>query len=322
MRAIVVRAFGGPEVMESEDIPDPVPGPLQVLIRVKAIGVNPVETYIRAGTYPRLPPLPYTPGADAAGIIEGVGERVTLFKKGDRVYTHGLAEASGAYAELAVADQAQAHRLPDNTTFQQGTALGTAYATAYRALFLRGQARPGDTVLIHGATGGVGSAAVQLARYRGLIVIGTGGTSKGRELAAAQGAQHVLDHTQADYMTRVMTLTGGRGVDLVIEMLANVNLDRDLDVLAVRGRVVVVGNRGRVEIDPRKTMGKDAAILGMTMPNATPEERKEIHAALEAGLESGALRPVVGRELPLGEAGAAHVAVLKPGAFGKIVLIP
>jgi len=117
-------------------------------------------------------------------------------------------------------------------------------------------------------------------------------------------------------------MTGGRGVDVIVEMLANVNLDRDLDLIALHGRVMVVGNRGRIEIDPRKIMGKDAAVLGMTMFNATAEEYRTIHAALVAGLESGALAPVVGREMPLAQAAQAHAAVMEPGAFGKIVLIP
>jgi NADPH2:quinone reductase len=137
-----------------------------------------------------------------------------------------------------------------------------------------------------------------------------------------QGAHHVLNHREPDYIQQVTTLTSGRGVDVILEMLANVNLDRDLDVLAMRGRVVVVGNRGRIEIDPRKLMGKDSSIVGMVGPNATAEEIRETHAGLGAGLEAGALKPVVGREMPLEDAGQAHVAVMEPGAYGKIVLIP
>jgi NADPH2:quinone reductase len=195
------------------------------------------------------------------------------------------------------------------------------YATAWRALFIRAGARAGDTVLVHGASGGVGTAAVQIARAHGLKVIGTAGTDEGRRLVAAQGAHEVLDHRQPDYLQRVMPLTGGAGVDVVLEMLANVNLDRDLEVLAFKGRVVVIGSRGRVEIDPRKTMGKDAAILGMTLFNATREEFREIHAGIVAGLANGTLLPVIGRELPLADAPQAHKAVMDAGAAGKIVLL-
>ena len=247
---------------------------------------------------------------------------MSAFKKGDRVYAHGVAAGSGAYAELAVSDDHQVHRLPDVVSFQQGAAIGVPYGTAWRALFMKAQARPGETVFVNGASGGVGTAAVQIARFRGLHVIGTAGTERGLALVREQGAHHVLNHRDPDYIQQVTSLTGGRGADVIIEMLANVNLDRDLDVLALRGRVVVVGNRGRIEIDPRKLMGKDSAIVGMVGPNATPDEVRETHAALGAALEAGALKPVVGRELPLEDAPKAHVAVMEPGAYGKIVLMP
>ena len=322
MKAVVVREFGPPDVMKVETVPDPKPGPTQVLIRVKAVGVNPVETYIRSGSYARKPNLPYTPGSDVAGIIEAVGTNVSGFKAADRVYAHGVAAGSGGYAELVLSEDSQVHRLPDGVSFEQGAAIGVPYGTAWRALFMKAHARAGETVFINGASGGVGTAAVQIARFRGLRVIGTAGTERGLALVREQGAHHALNHRDPDYIQQVMPLTGGRGADVILEMLANVNLDRDLDILALRGRVVVVGNRGRVEIDPRKLMGKDSSIIGMVGPNATPEEVLETHAALGAGLEAGALKPVVGREMPLGDAAKAHVAVMEPGAYGKIVLIP
>lgn len=322
MKAIVVREFGPPEVMKLEELPDPTPGRGQVLVRVNAVGVNPVETYIRAGTYARKPSLPWVPGTDVAGIVERVGPEAMTFMAGDRVYAHGVAAGHGGYAELALCDQSQVHPLPLHVTFQQGAAIGVPYGTAWRALFLRAQARAGETVLVHGASGGVGVAAVQIARASGLRVIGTAGTDEGLALVRDQGAHEVLNHRSEGYLQQVMPMTGGRGVDVVLEMLANVNLDHDLDVLALRGRVMVVGNRGRVEIDPRKIMGKDGTVLGMTMFNATTEELHQVHAALVAGLENGTLKPVIGRELPLADAAKAHVAVMEPGAFGKIVLIP
>jgi NADPH2:quinone reductase len=319
MRAIVVRAFGGPEVMTLEDVPPPTPGPGQVALRVRAVGVNPVDTYIRTGTYARKPSLPYTPGTDVAGTVDAVGTGVTRVKPGDRVYAHA---AVGGYAEVALCEDWQAHPLAARVSFSQGAAIGVPYATAWRALFLRARARAGETVLVHGGSGGVGTAAIQIARAHGLQVIATAGTPEGAALASAQGAHHVLNHREAGYLQRVPEITSGLGVDVVLEMLANVNLDRDLDVIARGGRVVVIGNRGRVEIDPRKAMGKDGAILGMTLFNATREELHEIHAGLTAGLEAGTLTPVVGRELPLADAVKAHIAVMEPGALGKIVLVP
>jgi NADPH2:quinone reductase len=319
MKAIVVRAFGGPEVLQLEDVPDPVPGSGQVSIRVRAVGVNPVDTYIRSGLYARKPPLPYVPGTDLGGVVDATGPGVTRLAPGDRVYAHAVA---GACAELAVCDEWQAHRLPDGVSFGQGAAIGVPYATAWRALFIRAGARAGETVLVHGGSGGVGIAAIQIARAHGLRVIATAGSDEGLRTIGQQGAHDVLDHREPEYLQRVLPLTAGAGVDVVLEMLANVNLDRDLDLLAFRGRVVVIGNRGRIEIDPRKTMGKDAAILGLTLFNATREEFREIHAGIVAGLENGSLRPVVGREMPLAETAAAHTAVMQPGAKGKIVLMP
>jgi NADPH2:quinone reductase len=161
-----------------------------------------------------------------------------------------------------------------------------------------------------------------MARAGGLTVIGTAGTEKGRKLVLEQGAHHVVDHRKEGYAEEIMALTKGRGVDVILEMLANVNLAKDLTLLALRGRVVVIGNRGSIEINPRATMQRDLSILGLTLLNATKEELVGIHAALVAGLESGTLNPVVGREMPLADAPLAHRAVMDPGAYGKIVLIP
>ncbi len=320
MKAIRVQEFGGPDVLQLEDVPDLTPGAGQVVVRVRAIGVNPVDTYIRSGLYPMKPSLPYTPGMDAAGIVESTGEGVKQVAAGDGVYVAGT--ISGAYAQQALCLATQVHRLPSHVTFEQGAAIGVPYATAYRALFHRAEARPGDLVLVHGATGGVGIAAVQIARAAGMTIIATGGTEKGRTSVGQQGAHHVLDHHAPNYLDQLQVLSGGNGVDVILEMLANVNLGKDLGVLAKHGRVVVIGSRGPVEINPRETMSRDASILGMTLLNTSEQDQASIHAALVAGLENGSLRPIVGKELPLADAARAHEIVLQPGAFGKIVLIP
>ena len=319
MRAIVVREFGPPDVMTVEEVPDPVAAPGQVVIRVGAAGVNPVDTYIRSGTYARTPPLPYTPGMDVGGTVLAAAADVTRVQAGDRVYAYGVA---GGYAELVACDASQVVRVPDWVSPQQGAAIGVPYGTAWRALLLRADARPGQSVLVHGASGGVGLAAVQIGRARGLHVIGTAGTDAGEAAVRAAGAHQVLNHRAPGYLDQVLAATGGKGVDVVVEMLANVNLDRDLDVLAFRGRVVIIGNRGRVEIDPRKIMGKDAAVLGMTVFNTPREDMQEIHAGIAAGLANRTLAPVVGRELPLAAAPDAHRLVMEPGAMGKLVLVP
>jgi NADPH2:quinone reductase len=322
MRAICVRTTGGPEVLVLENLPDPTPGEGQLLVRLHAAGVNPVDVYIRSAAQGRNPVLPYVPGMDGAGVVESAGPKVTGFAPGDRVYLSGTASLpmNGTYAERAVCTPAHVHPLPAHLSFSQGAAVNVAYATAYRSIVDRASARPGETILVHGGSGGVGIAAIQIGRAMGLRVLATAGTERGRDLVLQQGAHLAFDHRAPDYLTRILAATGGRGVDVIIEMLANVNLDKDLGLLARNGRVVVVGNRGRVEIDARQTMGRDAAILGMTLMNATPEDRVRIHAALDAGLANGSLTPVVGREFPLAEAAAAHEAVMEAGAHGKIVL--
>jgi NADPH2:quinone reductase len=318
MKAVRVHEFGGPEQLEVEDVEEPRPAAGEVLVEMHAIGINPVDTYIRSGTHAVKPALPYTPGSDGAGIVLSVGEGVQRLAPGDRVYVAG--SRTGTYAERAVGRESQVQPLPERTSFAEGAALGVPYSTAYRALFQIARAAPGEWLLVRGASGGVGVAAVQLARAAGLTVIGTAGTEAGKALVREQGAHHVLDH--GDVAGRLQDLTGGRGADLILEMLANRNLAEDLTLLARRGRVVVIGNRGTIEINPRDAMRRDAAIFGMTLFNATEEERSSIHAALRAALENGTVRPVIGRRLPLAEARRAHELVLEPGARGKIVLVP
>jgi NADPH2:quinone reductase len=324
MRAIVVREFGPPDVMKLESVPTPTPAAAQVLVRLRAAGVNPVETYIRAGAYARKPNLPYTPGADGAGLVEAVGAEVKEFKHGDRVYIAGDNVALvgvGTYAEYALCSEAMLHRLPPRASFAQGAAMGVPYGTAYRALFMKAVAKPGETVFVHGATGGVGIAAVQLACAHGLTVIGSGGTDRGLEQVRAHGASTIVNHKEPNYLDQVMRATNGRGVDVILEMAAHLNLDKDLTVLARYGRIVIIGNRGRIEVDPRQAMSRDATIVGMTLFNVTPPELASIHSALVAGLSNGSLAPLVGREMPLSDAPRAHEAVLEPGAIGKIVLV-
>ena len=320
MKAIRVNQFGGPDVLLLEDVEDLKPGPGQVVVHVNAAGVNPVDTYIRAGVYPTLPPLPYTPGLDGAGIVEAIGEGVRTIKVGDRVYIAG--SISGTYAELALCNESNVHPLPNNVSFSQGAGVNVPCATAYRGLFHRAQAKPGERVLVHGATGGVGIAAVQLSRAAGLTIYGTGGTKEGLELATREGAHYVANHTEDGYLDRLKGQTDGQGFDVIIELMASVNLGKDLPALAKRGRVVVIGSRGPVEINPRDAMGKDAAILGMTLFNVNEADHASIHSALVAALENGTLRPIIDEEIPLKEASRAHNEVVASGSHGKIVLIP
>ncbi len=320
VKAIRVHEFGEPEVMQLEEVAALVPGPAEVLVRLHAVGVNPVDAYIRSGLYRPDLKLPYTPGLDGAGVISAAGSGVKHRHVGQRVYVAW--SLSGTYAQEVLCTEFQTHPLPDVTSFGQGAAIGVPYGAAFRALFQRAHAVAGETVLVHGASGGVGTAAVQLARGAGMRVIGTAGSDEGKALVLAQGAHHVLNHRSDGYLDELPELTCGRGVDVILEMLANINLDRDLGLLAIGGRVVVIGSRGRVEIDPRTAMGKETAILGMTLYNANDKELASMHAAFCEGLVNGTLRPVVSRELPLAAAAAAHHAVMETSSFGKIVLLP
>jgi NADPH:quinone reductase len=320
MKAIQVHSFGGPEVLEFREVPEPKPGPGQVLVRVHAAGVNPYDTYMRTGTYAIKPQLPYTPGSDAAGIVEAIGDSVKKVKTGDRVYT--AKTLTGAYAEYALTDESQVNVLPAKTSFAQGAGLWVPYGTAYHALYHQAGAHASETLLIHGASGGVGIAAVQFARAMGMTVIGTASSSRGAELVKKEGADYVVDHSKPGHAEEIMRITGGRGADVILEMLANVNLATDLKLHALRGRTIVIGNRGEITINPRDLMGRRASVRGFTLWAATEAEIADIHAAIAAGLENGTLRPIVGREIPLKDAAQAHQEVLAPGSFGKIVLVP
>jgi NADPH2:quinone reductase len=320
MKAIVVREFGGPEVLKLEEVPTPRPAAGQVLVRIRAAGVNPYDTYMRNGVYAIKPPLPYTPGSDGAGTVEAVGEGVNKLKPGDRVYT--AKTVTGAYAEYALTLGSQVHPLPAKITYAQGAGVWVPYGTAYHALYQCTRARAGEALLVHGASGGVGIAAVQIARAMGLTILGTAGTEKGLELVKREGAHHAFDHSKSGYLEQILKATTGRGVDLILEMLANANLGQDLKLLAPHGRVVVIGSRGDVTITPRDLMSRRGSIQAFTLWGISEAEEQEIHAGLIAGLENGTQRPVVGKELPLAEAARAHKDVLEPGAFGYIVLVP
>lgn len=320
MKAIRVESFGDPEKMQLTDIPRPEPARGEVVIEVAAAGVNPVDTYIRGGVYPQLPEPPYTPGTDAAGTVTALGKGLTGIKEGDRVYCAGCPD--GTYAQFIVCPIERIYPLPNAIGFFEGACLGVPGGASWRALFQRGAAKAGETVLIHGASGAVGLSAVQLAHAAGLKVLGTASTQKGLDLVSELGAAEVFNHYDPKYIQTLKAATADKGIDLIIEMLANTNLEKDLDLLAPGGRVVVVGSRGRIEIDPRATMGKETDIRGMSLFSATMAEIAQIHAALIGAMKAGFYKPVVAAKYPLAQAAEAHRQILKTGNCGNIVLIP
>lgn len=321
MRAVRVNAFGGPEVLRVDtNVPLPVLGDEDVLVRVKAVGVNPVETFIRAGADSNRPDLPFILGFDCAGVVEGIGANVQKFKPGDRVFTSRT--NSGAYAEFASAPAKYVHPLPNALSFQQGAALSIPYLAAYRALIHRGMGKAGETVLVHGASGGVGTATVQLARAYGMRVLGTAGTSEGRKAVSDAGAHFVFNHRDPDYLDEIRRVSSDHGIDLIIEMAANRHLGQDLALLAAGGRVVVVGGRGLVEVNPRDMMSREATVLGLRLFQSSDKDLFRAHAAIQAGIETGWLRPIVGKEYPLENASEAHSDLMSgKGAVGKMVLV-
>lgn len=295
---------------------DLVPRSDQILVRVEAFGINPVETYIRSGHYDPLPSLPYTPGNDAAGIVLSVGPDVVSPKvnEGDRVWITG--SVSGTYAQKCVCNSSDVHPLPDNITFAQGAGVGVPYRTAVRALVLIAKATSRNSVLVHGATGGVGLASLQIARMIGVTSIVATASSDSdsiKQLLIENGATQVFSHGDPAIPN----------VDIIIEMLANVNLGRDLKHLNKHGRIVVVGNRGDVTIDPRDLMKCQGSVHGMVGPGSA-EERAEIDTIIQKGLESGDLRPVVAGIDGMGEIQDAHSEVMthSKGTRGKIVVNP
>ncbi|XP_036611290.1 quinone oxidoreductase [Trichosurus vulpecula] len=320
MRAIRVFEFGSPEVLKLQEVPVPEPGANEVLIKVHACGVNPVETYIRSGTYSRTPTLPYTPGSDVAGVVEAVGKSVGSFKKGDRVFT--TKTVTGGYAEYTTAQDHTVFPLPENMDFGQGAAIGIPYFTAFRALIHSARAKPGESVLIHGASGGVGIAACQIARAYGLKVLGTAGTEHGRKIVLKNGAHKVFDHREPGYVDKIQEYVGENGVNVIIEMLSNINLQHDLHLLSYGGRVIIVGSRGPIEINPRDTMKKETSIIGVSLYSCPKDDFLQSLAALLAGMETGWLQPVVGPHYLLENAAQAHEDIIKSqGASGKMILV-
>jgi NADPH2:quinone reductase len=304
-----------------EKIPVPKHGENEVLIKVYAAGVNPFETYIRQGLYSVSPKLPYTPGCDCAGVVQAVGSKVTKHKVGDRVFT--TAKVNGSYAEYAVCPENSCWRLAERLSFAQGAGIGVPYFTAYRCLHQLAHARPSQSILIHGASGAVGLASVQLARALGMTVFGTAGTDDGLQLVKRSGANHVFNHRKAGYAEEMMKITHGKGFDLIFEMLANVNLDKDCEMIGHKGTIVVIGSRGKVEINPVHLMVKDAKIMGMHLGHGTTDQRDwdDMGAALVAGFENGTLTPVVDREYKLEKACDAHRDIIESsGAKGNLIL--
>ena len=341
MRAMVVRRYGPPEVFELRQSPEPQPKPGEVLIRVKAIGVNFADLLQRMGLYPKAPKPPFIPGLEVAGVVERTSESgrpaagMTL-RPGDAVAA--LTQCS-AYAEWVAIPADQVFRLPPGMTFEDAAAIPANYLTAYHSMFAMGNLQPGDRILIHGAAGGVGIAAVQLARARGLLIFGTAGGSK-HEYLRKIGVDHVIDYEKADFVQTVRKFAP-EGIEMVMDPIGGRSFSRSYECLGPTGRLVVYGLsaaagqggsrnlfRGALALaqtprfHPLKLMSANISIIGVSLgglqarPALLQGEIDELFRLYGAGK----IRPVVGKTFPLAQAAEAHRYIHDRKNTGKVIL--
>jgi len=278
-----------------------------------------VETYQRKGPASAYNiKLPAILGKDGAGVVEEVGPN-SKWKKGDRVY---IAIAFGGYAQFAVANDNEIFRLPEHVSFEQGAAIGVPYRTAYNALFHIAKSDPSDLVLIHGCSGGAGVACLEFCKQRGIRVIGTAGTEEGLKLIKERGCEEVFNHREEGYVEKISKHTGGKGVNVIIEMLANVNLVHDMNLVAIGGRIVIVGCRGEITINPRLLMGKRSSVHGMILGQATEKEKEEMEHAIFGGLTNKTLNPLINKIYPLKDISKVHHDIINSTAYGKLIVLP
>lgn len=323
MKAVRISEFGGPEVLNLVDVKEPSPNKGEVRVKLFTIGLNPSESYTISGTYAyNIPKLPYIPGSDGAGIVEEIGERVENVKVGDRVYVCAINDKrnTGTYAEKVVMDAKSVFHLPAEMSFEQGAALGVPVFTAYRALIQKAKIRAGEVVLIHGASGAVGTIAVQIAKSVGAIVIGTSSTEQGRETVLNLGADFAIPHVTEENKDQLLELTNGKGPDVIIEFLADVNLEIDTKIITAYGRIVIVGSRGTIKFTPRNIMSTDASVTGMSFINLRKDEAKEMYHGVKALVAKGLVKPVIGRKFNLNEIREAHKHLMGSSGDGRTII--
>jgi NADPH:quinone reductase-like Zn-dependent oxidoreductase len=324
MKAVRIHEYGGPDVLVYEDVATPTPGPAQVLVRLRAAAVNPIDAAVRSDAFPTPRRPPKILGSDGAGVVETVGADVHDLAPGDEVFFTGLGVGSeGSYAEYALIAPVQAVRKPAGASFEEAAALGLAFSTAWYGLVRRAELQAGETVLVQGAAGGVGSAAVQLAHAHGARVLAVVGSNDDARRVRELGADETVNRHEADVTAEVRRLTGEHGVDVVLELVVSTNLAADLDMIVRGGRIACIGAgpTPTVDVPTGKAIGIDAALLFGSSSNAGRAGVAEALTDVARLVETGELRPVVGRVLPLARAREAH-ELLAGHHFGKIVLVP
>ncbi len=321
MKAVQVTKFGGPEVLAYVDLPDPSPGEGQVLMRVEAIGVNFADLKAREGGHISAARPPFTPGLEAAGTVLAVGAKVRRVASGDRV----VAFPAGAYAERVVAPEALTYRLHAAVPFDAAAAFLLVFNTAYHALKTQGRLAAGESVMIHAAGGGVGTAAVQLAKLWGARVFACAGSNEKLAKVKELGADETINYVTQDIAEEVRRLTGGKGVDLVLESVGGEVFEKSLQVLALMGRMVIFGNSsGRPRtVDETALQGMSKTLAGLSVGGIRARHPEFLRSGCEELLHllaEGKIRAVIGRKLPLREAAEAHRFIASRASFGKILL--
>lgn len=332
MKAAVITTTGAPEMIHWTDMPTPVVGKGQVLVRTEAVAVNPIDTYIRGGIVNAALPNPYIIGCDLAGVVEAIGEGIELFKVGDRVWgsNQGLFGRQGSFAELCAIDEKWLYPIPDGVNSESAAAGALVGITAHLGLFLHGGLKAGENVFVNGGTGGVGSAVVQLARAAGAIVITTAGSPEKAAACERLGATHVIEYRTQDIDKEFAKIIASTGpIHLWFETQRTPTLDRTISLMAPRGRIILMAGRdSRPEFPVGPFYVKDLRAIGFAMFNATPVEQRNVSLELNKVLADGRYKPLIGATFPLSEAAKAHQLqeenTLKSAGTlsGKIVLKP
>lgn len=337
MRAVVVQKFGPPEVLQLSELPDPQLGPRQVLIRVAAIGINFADLFMRMGMYPRAPHPPFVPGLEVAGIIDSVGSEVTEgFREGDRVFA--LSGNCGGYASKIAVSASQVFNIPGGLTFAEAAALPVNYLTAWHSMFEMGNLRSGDRILIHGAAGGVGIAAVQLAQTHGIVTIGSAGPTK-QKLLAELGVDYSINHASQNFLTEVRRIAPD-GIEMVLDPIGGETLARSYSCLGQMGRLVIYGMSSAVsdsgrrsiwrmfksylqmpKLKPLKIMSENKAIVGVSLGRLTANIIRREMQDLVAVIGEYGIRPHIGATFPLEQAAEAHRHIHSRQSVGKVVLL-
>ena len=305
--------------MEIHELEFPKPETNQILVKIYYAGVNPVDTYHRSGTNGYTPQTPFTPGLDGAGEVVDSGENVSRFTKGDRVYFSPL-RIIGTYGEYCLVNEDEIRPLPDQLSYEEGAGLYVPYFTAYTAMFLRGKAQKGETILIHGASGAVGQACMQIAKANDMKIIATAGSEQGLKLLKDLDADIIVNHREEKHLQLAKELNNNDEIPLIIEFLADKNLQNDMEICKMNGRIIIVGNHGETTINARMTMKKNLDIRGLSLFNASQKDIETIHKALTEGAEEGWLKPRCNQIFDLKHVAEAHKLVTKGPSLGRILI--